>query len=315
MATIKEVKEQIQNANALGIKNLKEKGVGLFSSGIITTYDIMEAISMIIVGGDSGIEYTDITYNEDNTITLTDTGGVVHTMECEYTDGKLTSVKYDGKAVALTYDGDVLVKVGKTAVDLTNAQSSGIQPLDHTVTFTVEGEPYEVVSVKDGNVINTPTTPTKAGFVFSGWNNAEGEIISFPYTPTKTEELIAEYLQKYSDTLYSYFGVDRAECPYIFIVWFNPTASLNIVFAERCYWSYCKYLYKVYCSGEKIRPYFTNYDDIETIINGIIYLLSPDNLESMGSSTRFDYDEAYDFWITTSTTDKPGKYTSLRYFD
>ena len=116
MATIKEVKEQIQNANALGRANLTEKGVAI--SADATTYEIMKAISEIVSGG--GSQYTSIVYNKDNTITLTDKDGVIHTMECEYTDGKLTSVKYDSKAVELTYDCDVLVKVGKTAVDVSN---------------------------------------------------------------------------------------------------------------------------------------------------------------------------------------------------
>lgn len=78
--------------------------------------DMPQAILDIVSGG--GSQYTSIVYNKDNTITLTDKDGTVHTMECEYTDGKLTSVKYDGKAVELTYDGDVLVKVGKTEIDL-----------------------------------------------------------------------------------------------------------------------------------------------------------------------------------------------------
>lgn len=120
MATIKEVKEQIQNANALGRANLTEKGVEISENA--TTFDIMTAIAEISGsgGGDViiGADYTNIVYNEDNTITLTDKDGVIHTMECEYTDGKLTSVKYDGKKVELTYDGDVLVKVGKTEIDL-----------------------------------------------------------------------------------------------------------------------------------------------------------------------------------------------------
>ena len=85
--------------------------------------DMPQAILDIVGGGDVtiGADYTNIVYNEDDTITLTDKDGVEHTMECEYTDGKLTSVKYDGKADKLTYDGDVLVKVGKTAVDIENA--------------------------------------------------------------------------------------------------------------------------------------------------------------------------------------------------
>jgi hypothetical protein len=231
MATIKEVKKQIQNANALGIKNLKEKGVGLFSSGIITTYDIMEAISMIIVGGDSGIEYTDITYNEDNTITLTDTDGVVHTMECEYTDGKLTSVKYDGKAVALTYDGDVLVKVGKTEIDMSNAPTSN-ELLDHTVTFTVDGEPYEVVSVKDGNSINAPATnPQGETTRFDSWDDNNNIPVNFPYQPTGDVVLHANMIESVVAGLYSFYGVNKNDYP-VLIVNICYKYWLKIYFAE-----------------------------------------------------------------------------------
>jgi N-acetylneuraminic acid mutarotase len=84
--------------------------------------DMPQAILDIVSGG--GSQYTSIVYNEDNTITLTDKDGVIHTMECEYTDGKLTSVKYDGKVVDLTYNGDLLVKVGKTAIDMENAPAT-----------------------------------------------------------------------------------------------------------------------------------------------------------------------------------------------
>lgn len=212
MATIKEVKTQIQNANALGRQNLTEKGVEVEATA--TTYDIMTAIAEISGGG--GVQYTDITYNEDNTITLTDKDGVEHAMSCNYEDGKLIGVTYDGKAVKLTYDGDVLSKVGKTAVDMANAQTSGIEPLDHTVTFMVDGEPYEVVSVKDGNSVNAPSgIPTSDEGNFDGWS-LNGNTILFPYTPTEDVELIATFLSLI-DTLYDRLNVDKETYPYILI--------------------------------------------------------------------------------------------------
>lgn len=119
MATIKEVKENIKNANALGRQNLTEKGVTIPENA--TTYEIMTAIAEISDSGGGGVTYSSIIYNEDDTITLTDKEGVEHTMSCTYEDGKLIGVTYDGKKVNLTYDGDVLVKVGKTAVDMVNA--------------------------------------------------------------------------------------------------------------------------------------------------------------------------------------------------
>jgi hypothetical protein len=177
--------------------------------------DMPQAILDIVSGG-GGVTYTNIVYNEDDTITLTDKDGVGHTMECEYTDGKLTSVKYDEKKVNLTYDGDVLVSIGKTAVDMVNAQTSGIEPLDHTVTFTVEGEPYEVVSVKDGNSVNAPSgIPTSENGEFGKWS-LNGSDVTFPYTPTEDSEFIAMF-EVISQKLYSSFGVDRNTFPYILI--------------------------------------------------------------------------------------------------
>jgi hypothetical protein len=120
MATIKGIKTQIENANALGRTNLSEQGVDV--SADASTYDIMKAIANIL--GGSGVTYKTIVYNKDNTITLTDKEDTVHTMECGYTDGKLTSVKYNGKSVRLMYNGDKLVTVGRTNVDLGNVPSS-----------------------------------------------------------------------------------------------------------------------------------------------------------------------------------------------
>ena len=120
MATIQDLKTQIENVNALGRTNLAEKGVEV--SADATTYGIMQAIAEIVgSSGSGGVSYTNIVYNTDNTITLTDKDGAIHTMSCTYEDGKLIGVTYDGKAVDLTYNGDALVKVGKTAVDVANA--------------------------------------------------------------------------------------------------------------------------------------------------------------------------------------------------
>ena len=115
---ILDLKMQVEDVNALGRHNLTEKGVTVGENA--TTYDIMTAIAEI-TGGSGGIQYTNIVYNENNTITLTDKNGVVHTMICTYENDMLVSVTYDGKAIELVYDGDVLVSVGNTTVDIANA--------------------------------------------------------------------------------------------------------------------------------------------------------------------------------------------------
>jgi hypothetical protein len=52
VATLQELKRQIENANAVGIKNLAEKGVG-FAGFTPTTYEIMQCIADIIRDGGS----------------------------------------------------------------------------------------------------------------------------------------------------------------------------------------------------------------------------------------------------------------------
>ena len=90
-------------------------------------------------GGSGGVTYTNIVYNEDNTITLTDKDGVIHTMSCTYEGGKLIGVTYDGESIELTYNGDALVKVGKTAVDMANA------PKEPLTTIKADSSVVEVI--------------------------------------------------------------------------------------------------------------------------------------------------------------------------
>jgi hypothetical protein len=208
MATIQELKRQIENANALGIKNLADKGVG-FAGFSPTTYEIMQGIADIIRdGGDDnggGIQYTSITYNDDDTITMIDTDGVTHTMVCVYEDDKLSSVTYDGKEIKLHYTDDALDMVGKTEVNLSNAKSSGVATVDHTVTFLADGKPYEVVSVKDGNTVNAPSgIPTSKDGTFTKWL-LDGQTAPLPYPPEKDDEIIALF-----QTVRSEISTDKA---------------------------------------------------------------------------------------------------------
>ncbi len=145
MATIQDLKTQIENANALGRTNLADKGVELPETA--TTYEIMQGIGDVSSGGS---QYTSIVYNEDNTVTLIDTGGVEHTMICEYTDGKLVTVSYDGKSVELTYDGDVLVNVGGTDIKLNSTEPSKLQVDNPIATTELTG--YEAAKAFDGDM-------------------------------------------------------------------------------------------------------------------------------------------------------------------
>ena len=75
MATIKEVKTQIQNANALGRQNLTEKGVTIPENA--TSYEIMKSIADVSGGGSPSIDENGIvtfggstTIDEDGIVSL-----------------------------------------------------------------------------------------------------------------------------------------------------------------------------------------------------------------------------------------------------
>lgn len=215
-------------------------------------------------GGSGGITYTNIVYNTDNTITLTDTNGAVHTMSCTYEDGKLIGATYDGKAVDLTYNGDALIKVGKTSVDVANIPVN-IVTLDHTVTFTVDGEPYEVVSVKDGNEVQIPTEPQKSGLVFIRWEN-NGNEVAFPFVPTEDTEIIA-YFSTRSNTnaLYTLFKIDKTLYPYVVLGCYQYNES-----KARCEVCFCDAFRDV--NGRVVSPvghkvYFTSTFEVTADIN------------------------------------------------
>ena len=107
----------IDKLNAVGDAIREKNG----TTELIPLVDMPQAILDIVSGG--GVEYTSIICNDDNTVTLTDKNGVVHTMECEFDNHKLTLIKYDDVELVLTYDGDVLVSIGETEVDF-----SAIEP-------------------------------------------------------------------------------------------------------------------------------------------------------------------------------------------
>ena len=71
-------------------------------------------------GGDNGLVYTDLVYNDDGSITLTDDEGQEHIMECEYVDGRLEKVKIDGNILDAVYeeDADKLIKLGELNIEV-----------------------------------------------------------------------------------------------------------------------------------------------------------------------------------------------------
>ena len=79
-----------------------------------------------------GVQYTDIIYNDDDTVTLIDTNGNEHIIACTYENNRLMSMTYDGKEVMTIYDYGDLVAVGETEVDVANA------PLDNTIEALID---------------------------------------------------------------------------------------------------------------------------------------------------------------------------------
>ena len=198
MASVQQLKTQIENVNALGRTNLSEKGVELPETA--TTYEIMSKIAEIVSG--SGTEYTSIVYNTDNTITLTDTDGVVHTMSCTYENSKLIGVTYDGKAVELTYNCDALVKVGKTAVDLSKVQVSGVG-INTENTLSTANE--LICTFWD----NRQTIKTNNGLAIVGqlWNGTHLRIFSVGKTKTAAQFHYANWKDTPNVTYFEYDGM------------------------------------------------------------------------------------------------------------
>ena len=211
MATIKQLKSQIENANAVGVANLTRQGIDIPADA--TTFDIVSAIAEI-----SGIsQYTSIVCNDDNTFTLTDKDGVVHTMVCGYSeDGKLVSVTYDGKSVKLTYEGNKLVKVGATVVDLVNEEE--MESDFYTVTFNSYNGLFERALVRKSNSVNIPINvpPERDDEVFTHWA-VNGVALPIPFTPTKDTTVEAVY-DNVLDYVYSMNNISREEHPYYFIM-------------------------------------------------------------------------------------------------
>lgn len=98
--------------------------------------------------------------------------------------------------------------LGQNFGSLSNTQTSNVKLLDHTVKFFVDEKLYEIISVKNGNAVNSPSTnPISENKVFLKWQLKNSEDVFFPYTPVKDVEMIALFSESQNtNTLLSLDG-------------------------------------------------------------------------------------------------------------
>lgn len=223
---------KISKANALGVKNLGDKGV--LVSGDATTHQIMQRITDILLGDINigGTPYTKVKYNSDHTITLTDTDGVEHTIEYTSRDGLFKTISYDGMNIPLNYIRDDLNDIGSTFVDFTKLPSMS----GNTVEFYSDFKLYETVTLGENNSTDAPVVePKKEDYVFSGWLTEDGYVVDFPFTPTTALTRLHANFPLAETILYDYFGVSKAEYPYACINFYNSSSynyQLVVLFAK-----------------------------------------------------------------------------------
>lgn len=113
-------------------------------------------------------------------------------------DVNVPSKEEQEKTITITENGTTEIlpdenKALSKVTVVTDVEGGGGALLDNTVTFTVDGEPYEIVSVKSGNSVNAPATePINNGLLLTSWKVNDTEV-SFPFTPTENCEISGEF--------------------------------------------------------------------------------------------------------------------------
>jgi hypothetical protein len=256
-------------------------------------------------GGSDGPIYTDLKYNEDGTFTFFDEEGNEHTAECEYVDGRLEKIVFDGVTMDAVYEEgtDKLIKFGDMDIIVDNySGSASIEPLDHTVTFLADGKPYEIVSVTDGNKVNAPSgTPTSENGLFVAWQES-GARVNFPYPPTKDVEINALFVKSLADKIYTYYGIDKNVYPYVFLGYSSHYDHARIIFSEKVKKDqinvYAPDTYR-FCDPVTIidADFPADYNDIEAIINFFLKNVDSVPYTSTGACTVFN---SYTYTVWTN---------------
>lgn len=106
---------------------------------------------------------------------------------------------------------------------------SGAVENSYTVNFKVDGEIVESHTAKVGNWIDAPMSYDLT------WVNGSGDVMSFPLVGNEAETytFLGEF-RNLSPTLYTYYGLDASEYPYIFMYIrdVKTTCEVGIIFCN-----------------------------------------------------------------------------------
>jgi hypothetical protein len=138
-----------------------------------------------------GIEYIDMSYDENGILELLDEEMVSHKMSFEYSNGKIIKALYDRIPVYINYEENKIKQIGHTNVSLENAPIV----LNYTIDYMVNDDLIESVAIKKGNLIQAPLIePYKKDELFYGWKDEDDNIIIFPYKPEKSMMLYPHFV-------------------------------------------------------------------------------------------------------------------------
>ena len=100
-------------------------------------------------------------------VTFVVDGEVYHTVSVNY--GEAITLPQEPTKIGHTFSGWEGLPATMPAEDITITALFGVN--SYNVTFVVDGEAYQTVSVNYGEAIALPEEPTKEGHTFSGWSN------------------------------------------------------------------------------------------------------------------------------------------------